>query len=248
MAATQLETTAAIPPPEVVDDAAQAVLAKYSAADKALAEIQTLEDADRVMRLADLYRVYAEAERLGLVWVNRATVIKVKAWVRMGKLLLEAEAAGLVAGHGGDRGNQYTGGKQAPDLLGTWRPEQRQAWEAKRLAEVVKADAKIDEAAAEATARGERFIIKKLFKELDRRKPKQRGRRETTAADIEAMRAGGREVTFRVPEAGREDFWADLAVLAKAWADDDAGNIMRAVHLAADEVRAGNEAKPSVPL
>jgi hypothetical protein len=128
---------------------AQTDVARLSAAAQALVAIETPQDAQRTMRLADLARVYARKMALGADAENAATAIRLKAEIRLAETVTEGQASGEIAGQGKP---PQLGGLAAATLqeLGV---DDRRLSEARTIAEAFTLPA-IDGLAEEASERG----------------------------------------------------------------------------------------------
>lgn len=73
---------------------------RLSAAARALVEIETPQDAQQVMRLAEAARRFAEQMRLGAEAENAATAIRLKAEIRLAETVTAGQEAGEIAGVG----------------------------------------------------------------------------------------------------------------------------------------------------
>jgi len=72
-------------------------LVRLEAAERMLAEIASVEDAHRVIDLAEAARVYARQSKLGTSAVNHATVIKLRAERRLADCVDEGQRQGQIA-------------------------------------------------------------------------------------------------------------------------------------------------------
>lgn len=87
-------------------------LAKLESATRMLAEIKTVDDAKKIINLAEAARVYAREVELGLEAQNHAAEIKLRAQRRAGEILREMTDKGERQQRGGNRGNQYVAKSQ----------------------------------------------------------------------------------------------------------------------------------------
>jgi hypothetical protein len=88
-------------------------LQKLDNATRMLAEIKSVDDAMRLIDLAEAARVYAKQVKLGLEAQNHATEIKIRAQRRAGEILLEMEKA---VGTKGNFAGSFDGG-----ISGGWK-------------------------------------------------------------------------------------------------------------------------------
>lgn len=76
-------------------------------ADRMLAEIASVDDAKKIIDLAELARVYAKQAKLGTSAVNHATVIKVRAERELAAIVNEGQAKGEIASPSSFHGNAH---------------------------------------------------------------------------------------------------------------------------------------------
>lgn len=89
-------------------------LIKLSRARQALSEAKSLDEIKEIKDVAKAAKAYAIAKGMGIEMKNEAAEIEIRAERKIGELLKVMPKA-----RGGDRGNQYTGGKVAADDLAT---------------------------------------------------------------------------------------------------------------------------------
>ena len=78
-------------------------LTKLDQATRMLAEVKTIDDAKKIVNLAEAARVYAREVELGLEAQNHAAEIKLRAQRRGGEILAKMDADGKRETRGGDR-------------------------------------------------------------------------------------------------------------------------------------------------
>lgn len=78
-------------------------LEKLTQAERMLAEVRTVDEAQHVRDLAEAARVYAKQMKLGTQSVNHATFVKIRAERRLADVVDEGQRDGVIEGHGGDR-------------------------------------------------------------------------------------------------------------------------------------------------
>lgn len=72
-------------------------LAALESAERMLAEIATLDDAQTLIGLAEQARIYARQSQLGTSAINHATVIKIRAERRLASIIEEGQDRGKIA-------------------------------------------------------------------------------------------------------------------------------------------------------
>ena len=127
-------------------------LVRYVEAERMLSEIQTMDDADAVMRLAEAARVFAERGRLGTEMMNHATAIKLKAGLRL-VTLYDAQNPGA--------GRPPSNSGEHPEL--PIKP--RQATDLRRLAAALPTDDAVDAAAAAASKADKQLTLGTLLRQ-----------------------------------------------------------------------------------
>ena len=130
----------------------QTDVARLSAAAQALVAIETPQDAQRTMRLADLARVYARKMALGADAENAATAIRLKAEIRLAETVTAGQEAGEIAETG--RPNIAQDARDIPPAtLAEIGVDRSRLAEARTIAEAFTLPA-IDGLAEEASERG----------------------------------------------------------------------------------------------
>jgi hypothetical protein len=66
-------------------------------ADRMLAEVASIDDAQRLINFAEMARVYARQSKLGTSAINHATIIKVRAEARLANIVDEGQERGEIA-------------------------------------------------------------------------------------------------------------------------------------------------------
>lgn len=131
--------------------ATQTDVVRLSVAAQALMAIETPQDAQRTMKLADLARVYARKMALGAEAENAATAIRLKAEIRLAETVTAGQAAGEIA-KAGDNPIVRTSDNQVSTLADLGVSPQRLS-EARTIAEAFTLPA-IDGLSEEASERG----------------------------------------------------------------------------------------------
>lgn len=206
---------------------------KLDRASLAVAEIQTLRDVDELLRFGEGLRGLAVAMQFGFATANRAVGLQVKAGLQGADILDEARVQKKIAGHGGDRGNQFLGGKQADDLLADFRLGQRKEWELRQLRRIFATDEEVDAAAMLATAEGKELSFSGLV-----RQARELVRKEKEAGEPPAEKLKTYKVRLNPVIVG--PFTARMRVIGESIGDSDPGEIMRhAVYQTSDELMKG---------
>lgn len=143
-------------------------LDRYIAAERMLAEIQTMDDADQVMRLAEAARVFAERERLGTAMVNHATAIKLKSARRLVELY--------------DAQPKTVGGRGHKTPAPPAGVSERRIREFRQVGAVIATDAEVDRRAEEATRRDKPLSMNRLLREARDAEAAAKREQEATAA------------------------------------------------------------------
>jgi hypothetical protein len=89
-------------------------LDKLTQAERMLAEVANVEDAQNVIDFAEAARVFARQAKLGTSAVNHATTVKLRAERRLADMVDEGQRTGAIAAHGGDRKSSFPGGSLIP--------------------------------------------------------------------------------------------------------------------------------------
>lgn len=134
-------------------------------ADRMLAEVASVDDAQQLINMAEMARVYARQSKLGTSAINHATVIKIRAERRLADIVDAGQANGEIASHASFNGNQHVEHSDSePSTLAALGIEPPRLAEARLLRDAY-SDEELAARQAEANERDEILSRQKLVAE-----------------------------------------------------------------------------------